>query len=98
MGSLFRSSASARNRHRGTEHTITSESVSQSAVPTAANLTLHSKIDFCELILLQLEVIECFISVCSTRSIFGLEFLRQAACAVLAGAAPFTGFWSAFRC
>lgn len=70
--------------------------VSQGAVVTGARLALDGKVQLVEVIRVELDGLETGVCLGPSLLFFGLEFGRQAACAVFAGAAAFLGL--AFSC
>lgn len=77
---------------------ITTERVSQSAIPAAPDLSLYREIYFSQIVGTELERIQRCVGIGAFCGVFGVDFLFETACAIFAGATSFSGFRSALGC
>lgn len=73
------------------------EGVAEGAAAAAARLALDREVELIEVLGLQLERVEVLVRLGAAGLVLRLDALRQAACAVLAGAALLTGLGLALR-
>ena len=88
--------ARLKGREANVRAAIATERIAQRAVATGAYFSLNGKVDFGEVVGIQLETFQCLVGFGSLAGVFGCEAVCETAGAVLAGSAAFAGLWLAF--
>jgi hypothetical protein len=88
--------ARLKGREANVRAAVAAERIAQRAVTAGTYFSLNGKVDFGQVVGIQLETFQCLVGFGSLGGVFGGEALCETAAAVLAGAAALPGLWLAF--